>query len=166
MAKVWMVCNVCGSRDVTRDAIVRWDEENQEWGFSSELDNTDCNNCSGEAHLDEVEIALDDTMRRKITKWGWTLEERGPCLVYLYVTGDPREIGPFDELADAYLYTLYHEPEIEEEEPKPTKIELSPEEREVLKVLVRTHDINDIDANEATYDPKALLSLKAKVLLP
>src|SRR4051794_24611737 len=104
MAKVWMVCNVCGSRNVTRDAIAHWDPETQTWYLASELDNADCGDCGGEAKLDEVDIAIDDTMRRKIKKWGWTLDDGGTCQIYLQVTGDSKKIGPFDEVSDAYLY--------------------------------------------------------------
>lgn len=48
-------CQNCGSEDVTRDAVVRWCVENQEWEVSNVFDNADCDNC-GETKLVEKEI--------------------------------------------------------------------------------------------------------------
>lgn len=48
-----MVCSHCGSTEVTRDAICRWSEEDQQWEVSTLLDNTDCCECGGETRINE-----------------------------------------------------------------------------------------------------------------
>jgi hypothetical protein len=55
--KIRVVCSVCGSLNVTRDALARWSEPEQKWEVSGELDNTDCDDCGEERDL--VDVSLD-----------------------------------------------------------------------------------------------------------
>lgn len=50
--KVVIVCRQCGSEEVTRDAVVRWSVEDQDWQVSGIFDNADCDHC-GETKLEE-----------------------------------------------------------------------------------------------------------------
>jgi len=52
---VKMVCSNCGSDDVTRDAVVRWSIQSQQWEVSNVFDNSDCEAC-GETRLSEVVV--------------------------------------------------------------------------------------------------------------
>ncbi len=45
------VCSECGSDNVTRDGILDWNVNAQEWQYHAPLDNTDCNECGGECNL-------------------------------------------------------------------------------------------------------------------
>ena len=45
MSKYKTVCSNCGSLDVTRDAIVQWDEFHQIWDLVTIYDNGDCHDC-------------------------------------------------------------------------------------------------------------------------
>jgi uncharacterized Zn finger protein len=38
-------CPVCGGVDVTKDALVRWDEKRQVWDLSEVFDHTACDDC-------------------------------------------------------------------------------------------------------------------------
>jgi hypothetical protein len=51
------ICKECRSEDVTRDAIVRWDQWHQVWDISAIYDSSDCHNCgaSGNSILEFVE---------------------------------------------------------------------------------------------------------------
>lgn len=51
------VCKECRSTNVTKDAIVRWDQWHQVWDVSAIYGNSDCNNCgaSGNSILEFVE---------------------------------------------------------------------------------------------------------------
>lgn len=55
--KVQPYCKECGSKDVTMDAIARWDVNAQAWLISSELDNTDCDDCGGECTVKWADLA-------------------------------------------------------------------------------------------------------------
>lgn len=46
------VCTVCGSSDVTMDGLLSWNTTTQEWEVCGTFDNTDCNNCGGECHIE------------------------------------------------------------------------------------------------------------------
>lgn len=59
-ACVRQVCETCGSVNVTCDALARWSEELQQWELAGELQNTDCDDCGGQATLKEVPISADD----------------------------------------------------------------------------------------------------------
>ena len=39
------ICRKCGSRNITRDAIVQWDEFHQKWDLVTIYDNGDCHDC-------------------------------------------------------------------------------------------------------------------------
>jgi hypothetical protein len=52
-----MVCNVCGSDEVSRDAWADWDVTNQEWALGAVFDYAHCHKCDGETRLIEVELS-------------------------------------------------------------------------------------------------------------
>lgn len=51
-----MVCNVCGSDDVSRDAWAAWDARMQEWVLRCAFDDAFCHRCECEVRLLEVEL--------------------------------------------------------------------------------------------------------------
>ena len=51
-----MVCETCGSTDVSRDAWGDWDEEAQEWVLGSVYDYAFCHFCDGETHIQELPL--------------------------------------------------------------------------------------------------------------
>lgn len=115
--KIWICCSRCGSRDVTRDCLASWDEDNQRWENCGELDTTNCNSCDGnERRLDEVEIIPDHDIPEAIRKNGWFLNEcEDGTFQVKWFHGDPDATGPFQELADAYLWSLYNDADEAEE---------------------------------------------------
>ena len=38
-------CRECGSHNVTKDAVVRWDEFHQVWDLATIYDSGDCHDC-------------------------------------------------------------------------------------------------------------------------
>jgi hypothetical protein len=56
MPKIKIVCSHCGSDDVRRDADAVWSNEAQEWELCAVYDHGTCEQCGGEASLDEVEL--------------------------------------------------------------------------------------------------------------
>lgn len=52
-----MVCDRCGSDDVSRDAWADWDTGTQQWVLGATYDHTYCHKCDGETHAIEVELA-------------------------------------------------------------------------------------------------------------
>lgn len=50
-ARYKMVCPYCGSEDVSADATVRWDINNQSWGLSGIHDGGHCDGCDTELKL-------------------------------------------------------------------------------------------------------------------
>ena len=54
--RIQIRCKRCGSSDVRRDAWVEWDVEKQEWVLGTVFDAGHCEQCEGEASLEEVEI--------------------------------------------------------------------------------------------------------------
>lgn len=54
--KIKIVCRDCGSDDVRRDAWAEWDEDLEEWTLGTVFDAGHCENCEGDASLEEVEI--------------------------------------------------------------------------------------------------------------
>lgn len=61
MKKINIICAVCGSADILKDAYAKWDTEKQEWVLQNVFDNTDCNICEGETKTIEVEIPMNST---------------------------------------------------------------------------------------------------------
>lgn len=56
---VKMVCNKCGSENVSNDALVRWSVRAQDWQISAVLDNATCEECGNDGSvINEVEIPL------------------------------------------------------------------------------------------------------------
>ena len=49
-APVRVVCQLCGSDDVTRDAVARWCVEAQDWVLSGVHDDMQCQSCEYEGH--------------------------------------------------------------------------------------------------------------------
>jgi hypothetical protein len=56
------ICTACGSADVRCDAYAEWDHDSQQWSLTTTFDNTDCENCGGECHVEWV--ALDSEKAR------------------------------------------------------------------------------------------------------
>lgn len=54
--RIAIVCSHCGSYSVMRDAWAVWDTENQEWELANVFDQGYCEDCGGEATLQEEEI--------------------------------------------------------------------------------------------------------------
>jgi hypothetical protein len=52
-----MVCNVCGSDEVSRDAWANWDTRMQVWVLGAVFDYAHCHKCDCETSLIEVELA-------------------------------------------------------------------------------------------------------------
>ena len=54
--KVRMVCEDCGSEEVTRDAWAQWNVETQDWELGAVFDYAYCHRCQREAHIEEVPL--------------------------------------------------------------------------------------------------------------
>jgi hypothetical protein len=52
--KVQMVCEHCGSEEVTRDAWAQWNAETQDWELGAVFDYAYCHRCQRDAHIEEV----------------------------------------------------------------------------------------------------------------
>lgn len=52
-----MVCNVCGSDDVSRDSWANWDTRSQQWVLGAVFDYAHCHKCGCETSLVEVELS-------------------------------------------------------------------------------------------------------------
>jgi hypothetical protein len=52
-----MVCNVCGSDEVSRDAWADWDTKAQEWVLGAVFDYAHCHKCGSETSIIEVELS-------------------------------------------------------------------------------------------------------------
>lgn len=51
--KVRMICENCGSEDVSRDAWGHWDVEAQDWVLRTVFDYAHCHACDGETRIAE-----------------------------------------------------------------------------------------------------------------
>ena len=51
--KLQMVCETCGSTDVSRDAWGDWDVEAQDWVLGTVFDYAHCHACDGETNIEE-----------------------------------------------------------------------------------------------------------------
>ena len=54
--KVRIVCENCGSEDVSRDAWGDWDVRRQRWELRTVFDYAHCHACDGETRLEEVPV--------------------------------------------------------------------------------------------------------------
>ncbi len=54
--RIALVCGVCGSNDVTRDALATWSVAEQAWVLRGLLDDVTCEACGREGRLIEVEL--------------------------------------------------------------------------------------------------------------
>ena len=55
--KIDYVCSHCGSNEVLCDAYAEWNVEEQKWELQNTFDKgAYCNQCDGEARLEEKEI--------------------------------------------------------------------------------------------------------------
>jgi DnaJ-class molecular chaperone len=50
---ITMICAVCGSDDVRRDADASWNPELQQWDLCAVYDNATCEQCRGETRIVE-----------------------------------------------------------------------------------------------------------------
>jgi hypothetical protein len=55
-----IVCSVCGTKDVSRDAWADWDERLQKWVLRQAFDDAHCHVCDGRTTLDEVPLVASD----------------------------------------------------------------------------------------------------------
>ena len=55
--KVQMVCETCGSTDVSRDAWGDWDVEAQHWVLRTVFDYAQCHACDSETNIEERPLA-------------------------------------------------------------------------------------------------------------
>lgn len=51
------VCENCGSDDVWADALAVWNPETDEWELGNVFDYEHCNECDGETHIIDKEVA-------------------------------------------------------------------------------------------------------------
>ena len=51
-----IVCGECGSRNVMRDAWAVWNTETQRWELGNVFDDGHCEDCEGEASLEEIPL--------------------------------------------------------------------------------------------------------------
>lgn len=58
-------CAHCGSRDVRRNADVRWNMARQEWEIVAVFDHATCEQCGGEIKLKEVKAAAEGNKRKR-----------------------------------------------------------------------------------------------------
>lgn len=54
--KLRMVCEDCGSEEVTRDAWAEWNVETQDWELGAVFDYAYCHRCQGDAHIEEAPV--------------------------------------------------------------------------------------------------------------
>ncbi len=54
--RVRIVCETCGSTDVSRDAWGDWDANSQQWVLRCVFDYAHCHACDGETRLAEVPL--------------------------------------------------------------------------------------------------------------
>lgn len=78
-AKITPTCRHCGSREVTRDAVVRWCGEKQDWEVSGVFDNADCDHCGGETKLVDTPFKEIDTCIRCETEFAISFLRDGKC---------------------------------------------------------------------------------------
>lgn len=99
MARIWICCEECGSRHVTKDATTHWSVEDQQWEISTLYDKPNyCCDCEAETYLEEVPIVAD--IEGEIREMGFGLQRRSTGLF----------IGErnFEEPVDAYLWARTH----------------------------------------------------------
>ena len=51
-----MVCEICGSSLVTRDAWAEWDVDTQNWVLAAVYDDAFCHDCEESTHLSAVSL--------------------------------------------------------------------------------------------------------------
>jgi hypothetical protein len=51
-----IICNTCGSDEISRDAWANWDIRNQEWVLGAVFDDAQCHRCERETRLIEIEL--------------------------------------------------------------------------------------------------------------
>jgi ribosomal protein L37AE/L43A len=54
--KINIVCSHCGSENVMRDAWAVWNVDTQQWDLGTVFDAGHCDDCEGEASLEEVSV--------------------------------------------------------------------------------------------------------------
>ena len=106
--KVTMRCSHCGSSNVTRDAVCRWNVSAQKWYIVDLLDATDCEDCGGEASLMEHVEGAKRPYRVKVARI-----ETKTAEVIVHATSKNVE-GAADEAADNVDFSMI-EPEPEPE---------------------------------------------------
>ena len=54
--KLQLVCGLCGSKLVTRDAWAEWSEEEQDWVLGATYDYSFCHFCETETRIQELPL--------------------------------------------------------------------------------------------------------------
>lgn len=104
-----VVCARCGSRNLTRDGLLRWNERHGLWEASEEFDTFNCESveCEGdETDVEKVPFATEAQMRASIAEAGFTLDRSAGQKATL--SGKA-----FPSLVDAWLYARKHTTEHE-----------------------------------------------------
>lgn len=55
--RIAIICEKCGSDEVSRDSWANWDTREQAWVRGAVFDYAHCHKCDGETSLVEVELA-------------------------------------------------------------------------------------------------------------
>jgi len=94
--KIQIFCNYCGSKDVRRNADVKWNEEKQEWEIVSLFDDATCEACKGDTTLAEIEVGK-PIPTKTCRKCGSNLDKNGHC---------SDETCPFSDRGQNEAYTI------------------------------------------------------------
>lgn len=54
--RIAIVCDTCGTDDVSRDAWADWNTRDQQWVLRTAFDYAHCHRCDGETRLIAVEL--------------------------------------------------------------------------------------------------------------
>ena len=54
--KTYPVCKTCGSEDVRANADVMWNKDTQQWEVVAVYQNTDCEKCESDCHIEWKEV--------------------------------------------------------------------------------------------------------------
>lgn len=64
--KLRMVCEECGSIDVSRDAWADWDVASQDWVLRTVFDYAHCHQCDGGTNIEELPLKRKRNTARKV----------------------------------------------------------------------------------------------------
>lgn len=94
MARIKIICPICGSEDISKDASARWSVEDQRWELGGEQDCETCGNCGHESDagmkrltIPEIVTPWTEDDRIRAMSEGWNVvydayEPRNPRLIF------------------------------------------------------------------------------------